>query len=125
MVNFATVFADVLLAVILLPRIGPVGAAWATLGSTAVAAILLLVFVSKGRRLHLLPVLLGTARRILAALLLALVPVFFLQRMIAARNWPAVMGIVILSAVLYFATLWRYTASDDEKAFLTKIFGGG
>jgi O-antigen/teichoic acid export membrane protein len=123
MVNLATVFADVLLAVILLPRIGPVGAAWATLGSTAVAAILLLIFVSKHRRLHVFPALMGTARRILPALLLALVPVFFLQRMIATRNWPAVMGIVILSAALYLATLWRYTASADEKSFLAKMFG--
>jgi O-antigen/teichoic acid export membrane protein len=123
MVNLATVCADVLLAVILLPRLGPVGAAWATVGSTVVAAILLLLFVSRQRQVRILPVLGGTARRLVPALLLALAPVFFLQMMIAGRNWPAVMGIVILSAALYLAMLWRYTASAAEKAFLGRIVG--
>ena len=122
MVNLATVFADVLLAVILLPRIGPVGAAWATSvhrrRSDPVTDVCL-----KHRRLASFSGAQGTARRILPALLIALAPVFFLQRTIATRNWPAVMGIVILSAALYLATLWRYTASADEKAFLAKMFG--
>jgi O-antigen/teichoic acid export membrane protein len=125
MVNLATVFADVLLAVLLLPRIGPVGAAWATVGSTAVAAILLLTFLAKKRQVHILSALGGSMRRILPALLLSLAPAFFLQRMVAGRNWPAVIGIVILSAAAYLAVLWRYTASAEEKTFLARMFGKG
>jgi O-antigen/teichoic acid export membrane protein len=119
-VNLATLATDVILAIILLPRIGPVGAVWATLGSTAIAVVLLLVLVSRERRVRVLVALQGTARRMVPALAVSLVPVFILQRMIAGRNWPAVVGVVLLSTVLYVFMLWRYTATEDEKLLLAK-----
>jgi O-antigen/teichoic acid export membrane protein len=121
-VNIATLVADVSLAVVLLPRIGPVGAAWATLGSTVVATVLLWIFVSKERRVRVSSAIKGIARGIVPALALALTPVFFLQRVITGRSWPAVIGLVLLSAVLYLVILWRYTASEDERSLLAKVF---
>lgn len=124
-VNITTVVADVSLAVILLPRIGPVGAAWATLGSTAVAAMLLLIFISRKRRVRVFSALGGTARRMVPALALSLAPSFLLQRMITGPNWLAVIGTVLLSAVLYLVILWRYTASEDERGLFGRVLRFG
>jgi O-antigen/teichoic acid export membrane protein len=122
-VNLATMTADVLLAVILLPRLGPVGAAWATLGSTVLAAVLFLGFVASRRRTRILPTLWHSFRRVAPALMIALAPAFFLARTIEGRNWPAVLGTVVISALLYLTMLWYYSASEDEKAVLASLVG--
>jgi O-antigen/teichoic acid export membrane protein len=122
-VNLATMAADVLLAVILLPRLGPVGAAWATLGSTVVAAILFLSFVATRHSVPIIATLWHSSRRTIPAFIIALAPAFFLARTVDGRNWPAVLGTVTLSALLYLGCLWFYSASEDEKAVLASLVG--
>ena len=122
-VNLATMVADVLLAIILLPRIGPVGAAWATLGSTAVAAVLFLGFLANRRRMRIYATLWHSLSRVTPALIVALAPAYLLGRALDGRSWSAVLGTVMLSAVLYLAVLWIYSASEDEKAVIASLVG--
>lgn len=122
LVNLATVIADVLLAVLLLPRIGPAGAAWATLGSTVVAAFLYWKFASERHKVRVTVVLQNTFHRLLPALLLALLPAYFLQGFVHGRSWAAVLSIVTVSAAFYVSGLWIYAASDEEKIFLAGLF---
>jgi O-antigen/teichoic acid export membrane protein len=122
-VNLATMAADVLLAVILLPRLGPVGAAWATVGSTLIAASLFLGFVASRRNVRITAALWHSSRRTIPAFALALVPAFLLTRTIEGSNWPVLLASVILSTLLYLGCLWFYSASEDEKALLASLVG--
>jgi hypothetical protein len=54
---------------------------------------------------------------------LALLPVYLLQRLTLIEGWTAILGAVLLSVVLYLAILWFYTATEDEKSFLSRIVG--
>ena len=120
-VNLATLLADVALALWLLPRMGATGAAWATFGSTTLAAVLFLTLAATKRKVRVASVLSQTLRRLLPALLAALLPAYFLARAVGSRNWIAIAGIVALSAVLYIAILWLYAASREEKDFLATL----
>lgn len=117
-VNLATLAADIAIAVALLPRFGAVGAAWATLGSTMLATILFLGLAAAKRRVNTAKVLTQSLRRLIPALLVALIPAYFLARTITTSNWAVILGLVALSAALYILILWMYAASADEKAFL-------
>lgn len=121
-VNVATLFADIALALALLPRLGATGAAWATLGSTTLATVLFLVLAAAKRRVNAATVLAQSLRRLIPALLVALLPAYFLARTLAVRSWPAITGIVALSAALYILTLWIYAASAEEKVFFRTLF---
>jgi O-antigen/teichoic acid export membrane protein len=119
--NLATLLADVALALLLLPRIGATGAAWATLGSTTLAAVLFIVLAATKRSVSPTAVLTQTFRRLIPAILVTLLPGYFFARTVGSRSWTAIIGIVILSAALYIAILWRYAASRDEKQFLATV----
>jgi len=121
-VNLAAAIADIALALLLLPRIGAAGAAWATLGSTALAAMLFLSLAARRRNLSTAAVLTQAIRRLTPALAVALLPAYFLVRIAASRSWPAIIGIVALSAALYLVLLWIYAAFPDEKALLVTLF---
>ena len=121
-VNVATMLADIALALVLLPRMGATGAAWATLGSTTLAAVFFLSLASARRKVRSVSVLSQVLRRLLPVLAISLLPAYLLARMVTARSWPVVIGIVALSAALYILFLWRYSASREEKRFLSTIF---
>ncbi len=128
-VNLATVVTDVALALLLLPRMGPAGAAWATLGSTSLAAVLFLALAA-ARNVRTATILSHALRRLIPALLVALLPAYFLARTIRAPHlpqsadlgrWLVVVGIVTLSATLYILALWLYAAFPAEKQFLANL----
>ena len=121
-INIATLLSDVALALMLLPRIGATGAAWATLGSTTLAAGLFLALTAAKRQVRAATLLPNVYRRLIPAFAIALFPAYFLARIITTRSWLAVAGIVALSAALYVFMLWRYAASTEEKEFLAAMF---
>lgn len=121
-VNLVTALVDIVLALLLLPRVGAAGAAWATFGATLVATTFLFVLAARKRHVRVGTVLRGSSRRLLPALLIALFPAYLLGRRIAAGSWPIVLAIVALSAALYLGMLWLYAASAEEKEFLRNIF---
>jgi len=114
--------ADIAIAFLLLPRMGATGAAWATLGSTTLASALFLALAATKRHVRTTVVLTQALRRLIPALFVALIPAYFLARTVASRSWPAIVGIVALSAPLYLLILWIYAASADEKTFLADLF---
>ncbi len=121
-VNLATLLTDVALALLLLPRMGATGAAWATFGSTTLAAGLFVALATAKRSIRTKVVLGQALRRLTPALLIALLPAYFLAHTTTARSWPAIIGIVAPSGALYVLILWVYAASADEKEFLAAVF---
>jgi O-antigen/teichoic acid export membrane protein len=123
-VNIATLFADVLLACVMLPQIGPAGAAWATLGSTVIAVALLMSFASVKGSVQLMPTGLTIFRRVLPSVLFAIVPAYLLQRSFAFSGWLPIGLTVLASAAIYAVVVWKYTATEEELEFIARAVRG-
>jgi O-antigen/teichoic acid export membrane protein len=119
--NVATAVVDVALALLLLPRVGAPGAAWATLVSTLFAVALLTGLAAHRRGIRWSRVLKQMSSRLFPVLLVSLLPAFLLAHMVTGRSWVLVVGIAAVSALLYLVMLWWFAASEEEKQFLGRM----
>lgn len=119
--NTAVLIADVLVAVILIPRVGAPGAAWATLVSTVAAVAVCLYLCSRYAATRATGIFSFSLRRMLPALAVSLGLAYLMARIGVARGWPGLVAIVFVSVALYLVAVLVYTGTQEERGFLNSI----
>ena len=116
-----TALATLGLSLLLLPRIGAVGAAWGVLLPLTAASFAYLAFATRDCGVHIFGLLWNAVRGLLLPGTACAAAAFLAMLLIGAASWPGVIGGAVAGGTAYVLTLYRTGAQQEERALVREL----